>query len=915
MLKQSPINPAITNVVFEAFLKCPTKGHLEYLQCQDIESASTNWNQFEEIYRANCRAQWISKLEACEFSNSPPIEELKRTKYSFLINVSSQSGELYSRLDAVERISLNGAKKNFSYIPIRTFSREKLKTDDKLLLAFDAIVLSTALGRAPCFGQIVHGKNLRTLKIKLSGLMKRARSALEKLSQHLGRGLPDPVLNNHCAECKFRMHCRRLAEEKDDLSLLPKMSATERTKLHSKGIFSVQQLSYTFRSRRKPKHLAAAPAKYSHALKALAIREQKIHVLGTLNWEPAEPTIFLDVESIPDRDFYYLIGLRIKNGESCTQHSLWANGSSDEKAICASLINILDKHQDAQIICYGSYEKSFLMRMAKTYPDIFVSQENVDRLTARLTNLLQITYGRVYFPTYSNGLKDVSKYLGFRWSQENPSALNSIMWRLEWEISGEAALKERLLNYNMEDCAALESVFNAVVRLGLESRSDKVPQTFVQAGSLSGQDYRKFKKNDFTLPDLEYINSTAYWDYQRSKIYVRSNRRLQRLSKPVESASSLGLPLNGLVEDRASLPSKCPRCSSTRIRRYGWLSNKVCDLKFSKSGIKRWIVKYRHPRICCSACKSTFSPSERYSPHGKYGPGFMAYLLYGIMELRISQAAVARNLNQFFGFRFARRHIQRMKYTAAKYYENAYQQILLRLAHGNLVHVDETKIRLEGREAFVWVFANFEDVAYVYSDTREAAIPRAVLPDFRGVLVTDFYTAYDSLDCRQQKCLIHLIRDLNDDLRRNPFNAEIQEVGRSFALLLRPIIETIDRYGLKKHHLRKHLKSVDHFYKFLARHDYQSEIAQKYRKRFDKNRTSLFTFLKYDCIPWNNNNAEHAIKALANLRNTIGGTSSPKGIREYLVLLSISQSCKYRGINFLEFVRSGKQEIEDFAHR
>jgi hypothetical protein len=163
--------------------------------------------------------------------------------------------------------------------------------------------------------------------------------------------------------------------------------------------------------------------------------------------------------------------------------------------------------------------------------------------------------------------------------------------------------------------------------------------------------------------------------------------------------------------------------------------------------------------------------------------------------------------------------------------------------------------------------------------------------------------------------LISPARDLNDELRRNPFNVEIQEIGKSFALLLRPIIETIDRYGLKKHHLRKHLKSVEHFYKVLAKHDYQSEIALKYRKRFEKNRTSLFTFLEYDGIPWNNNNAEHAIKALAILRNVIGGTSSPKGIREYLVLLSIAQSCKYRGINFFEFVRSGKQEIGDFAKR
>jgi hypothetical protein len=48
-------------------------------------------------------------------------------------------------------------------------------------------------------------------------------------------------------------------------------------------------------------------------------------------------------------------------------------------------------------------------------------------------------------------------------------------------------------------------------------------------------------------------------------------------------------------------------------------------------------------------------------------------------------------------------------------------------------------------------------------------------------------------------------------------------------------------------------------------------------------------------VPWNNNNAEHAIKAFARLRNVIGANGTPKGVREYLVLLSISETASTRG--------------------
>src|SRR5262249_24110018 len=79
-----------------------------------------------------------------------------------------------------------------------------------------------------------------------------------------------------------------------------------------------------------------------------------------------------------------------------------------------------------------------------------------------------------------------------------------------------------------------------------------------------------------------------------------------------------------------------------------------------------------------------------------------------------------------------------------------------------------------------------------------------------------------------------------------------------------------------------------------------------FKKRFEKNRDKLFTFLDYDGIPWNNNNAEHAIKAFAVLRKNIDGMSTEKGMREYLTLLSICETCKYTGASFLDFLRSGE---------
>src|SRR6266568_3765535 len=208
------------------------------------------------------------------------------------------------------------------------------------------------------------------------------------------------------------------------------------------------------------------------------------------------------------------------------------------------------------------------------------------------------------------------------------------------------------------------------------------------------------------------------------------------------------------------------------------------------------------------------------------------------------------------------------------------------MINGNLIHADETRITLHGKTAYVWVFATFREVAYCYSETREGILVQSALDGFKGVLVSDFYAAYDSIPCAQQKCILHLMRDLNDAVLDNSYDESTKGIATGFAELLRGIVRTIDRWGLKSLFLRKHLVDVARFYKQISKAGQLSAAASKWKARLGKDREKLFTFLSHDGVPWNNNNAEHAIKGFARLRRNIEGLSTPKGIEEYLILLS-----------------------------
>jgi hypothetical protein len=87
------------------------------------------------------------------------------------------------------------------------------------------------------------------------------------------------------------------------------------------------------------------------------------------------------------------------------------------------------------------------------------------------------------------------------------------------------------------------------------------------------------------------------------------------------------------------------------------------------------------------------------------------------------------------------------------------------------------------------------EVAYVNSETREGGLAQATLDQSQGVFVPEFCAVYDSLNCPQQKCLIHLMRELNGAILDDPYDQEMKQLVRSLGELLKRIVEEVDRRG------------------------------------------------------------------------------------------------------------------------
>jgi hypothetical protein len=271
-------------------------------------------------------------------------------------------------------------------------------------------------------------------------------------------------------------------------------------------------------------------------------------------------------------------------------------------------------------------------------------------------------------------------------------------------------------------------------------------------------------------------------------------------------------------------------------------------------------------------------------------------------------------MTDIFGYSSSDKYAQRTQARLAATYKVTVDKMLELLRSGRLIHADETKISIKGgRIGYVWAFTSTELVVYLYHPTREGTLLKETLGDFKGVLVSDFYAAYDSVPCHQQKCHLHLMRDINDDLLHHPFDEELKELARRYTLSLKPMVETIDKHGLKTRFLSKHKRAADAFLYWVAKTDISSEVTQGYKTRIEKYGGRLFTFLDYDGVPWNNNNAENALKLVASRRRLFGTSVSESGLKDHLVFLSTYQTLRRKGISLLRFLLSGEIDLEKFV--
>jgi hypothetical protein len=229
-----------------------------------------------------------------------------------------------------------------------------------------------------------------------------------------------------------------------------------------------------------------------------------------------------------------------------------------------------------------------------------------------------------------------------------------------------------------------------------------------------------------------------------------------------------------------------------------------------------------------------------------------------------------------------------------------YLEIQAQALDSAVLHADETGWRVDGKTYWLWCFAS-QDLTYYMIDRRRGspALKRFFKNEFVGVLVTDFWGAYNAVVCaRKQKCLPHLLRDLKRTQHYHKPGGDWPAFSKQLKRLIRDSIRLSKRRKeISERAFASRRRRLDARLAELLSGPWEQRHARRLVKRLRRHASELFTFLDHADVPFDNNHAERQIRPAVIARKNSYANGSEDGAETQAVLMSVFRTLKQRGHN------------------
>ncbi len=278
-------------------------------------------------------------------------------------------------------------------------------------------------------------------------------------------GVTLPANSSICKLCQWRTACLNDLIAINDLSLVPELGRAKRDalSLHFSNLNDLANadIDSLIKGKIVIRGIGAGTLKKFQIRARMQLNNATPFLTEPVNLTSSEIELFFDIETDPMRDVCYLHGfVKRENQDNSTEkfYSFYADEPTPEyeKQAFKDAFEFIRDSQPCMIYYYSKYERTIWRKLQKRYPNVASEEEIEDIFSTE--NSVDLYYDvvkpKTEWPTRDFSIKTLASYLGFSWRDTDPSGASSIEWYHRWVESKDETIKNRILEYNEDDCVA-----------------------------------------------------------------------------------------------------------------------------------------------------------------------------------------------------------------------------------------------------------------------------------------------------------------------------------------------------------------------------------------------------------------------------------------------------------------------------
>jgi predicted RecB family nuclease len=289
------------------------------------------------------------------------------------------------------------------------------------------------------------------------------------------QAVPKPAYSGVCKLCHWYTHCLKELTAADDLTLIPFLGRAMRDTMQA-SLPTIAALAECnpdgFINGKKTVFAGIGPDRLRlfQARAALLKKDKPTPYLRAVVQLPVTPVeLFFDIEVDPMRDICYLHGIVERTGgDNATERFVYyfAEDLSPkaERDAFAAAYAYLSAQPQGTIFHYSKYERTIYRKLQGKYSDV-CGADDIERLFAPPKTIdlyTDVVLKATEWPTRDHSIKTLAQYLGFSWRDTHPSGAASIEWFDRWCRERDPAMKQRILDYNEDDCRATRVLLDGI---------------------------------------------------------------------------------------------------------------------------------------------------------------------------------------------------------------------------------------------------------------------------------------------------------------------------------------------------------------------------------------------------------------------------------------------------------------------